>query len=46
MLAYFIISLSGSIFAQENLSCPRFLSSITIDFPIADIFPSTNKNPK
>lgn len=35
-----MMSLSGSILAQENLSLLRFLSKITIDRPIADTSPS------
>lgn len=43
MFAYFTMSLSGSMFAQENLLLPKSLSKITIDLPSADIVPPKGK---
>lgn len=40
---YLIVSLSGAILAQANLSGPPFLSRITIDLPIAETVPSARK---
>lgn len=43
IFAYFTISLSGSMFAQEYLLVPKSLSKMTIDRPNAEIDPPRGK---
>lgn len=43
IFAYFTMSLSGSMFAQEYLLVPKSLLKITMDLPNAEIDPPRGK---